>query len=278
MINNDSIIVKIDGNIKRVLAKNLPTNTVFGVWNGMRWVPAELDKIRKQPVKVATLDNGLSFNITDDDLYMVGSTIYMNKFDNGNEIGVPMLGAAVGYFLSGGIFDGNSTIYTIENSVIRDAIKEFWEMCGSKVDVNDNQVIVRSKTVQTMIKNYIDMSKTNVRLTDNIFNSSSKFKLGLISGIEVPNDSGKWGRIHKTGVDIDDDIISVIACMGLGIEVTPTDIYYKSNKMIDDGGHTYHTAKIIGISLPASTNSNIYDLKSEDKNLSYMLGNGIIIR
>ena len=277
MIGNDSIIIKINNNIKKVLVKNLPTNEIFAVWNGVRWVPAELNKLGRQKTMTATLNNGLKFNITDDDLYMVGANVYMNKFDNGNEIGVSMLGAAIGYFLSGGIFEGNSTIYTIENPTIREAIKEFWEMCGSKVDIEDDKVIVQSKTVQTMIKGYIDISKTNVRLADNAFNSSGKFKLGLLKGIEVPNDSGKWGRIKKTNTEIDEDIISIITCIGLGVEVTTTDIYYKSNKMIVDENPNYHSAKIIGISEPSETATTIYSLKSEDEDLLYMLGNGIII-
>lgn len=278
MINNDSLIIKINGHIKRVLVKDLPTEDMFAVWNGQRWRPVFLDKIKKLRTKIITLENGLSFTATENDDYNIGDDIYINKCDNGNESNIPVLGLAIGAFLNNGKFRGNHTVYSMNDDYRNKTIKEFWEICGSSTLEEGDELIICAKTAQDIIQRYIDLSEENIKLTNGAYDTSGKFKLGFISGITEPNNSDEWGRILKTNTELDDYIISLIACLGLSVEVNDKDIYYRSNNIIKDKYPLYHSSKIKNISELSDTKKNIYSLIQNDNNDYYMLGNGILIK
>ena len=275
MLGNDTILIKIDNKIQLKLANELPTDKIFGVWNGFNWIPAHINDIEKKNIKKVTLDNGIEFFITDDELISVGDTVYSNKWDSGNNIGMAMLGYSIGLFLNNGEFDGNDTIFYTSDKKSLDALQELWEMCGSSTTKNDDSLITHAKTVQTMIKRYVDFDNNIIRLKDVMFDTSGKFKLGFLEGICVPNDSMKWGRIRKLNEGFDNDIVAIIASLGLSVQITNTDIYFKSNEMSQDTDPNYHTFIVKNIS-DVISNEDFYYIKSDYDTNSYMLSNGII--
>lgn len=282
MINNDSLMIKTNGHIKRILAKDLPTEDIFAVWNGVRWMPVVLGKIKKLAIKEITLENGLTFTATEEDNYNIGDEIYINKCDAGQDTRfssqVPTLGLCIGAFLNNGKFSNGHTIYNIPDDKTRNLIKDFWEMCGSETSTEGNELIVKAKTSQNIIQRYIDLTNEEITLTNGAFDTSGKFKLGFIKGIIEPNNSDDWGRILRTNTILDDYIISIIANLGLNIEVNAADIYYRGNNLVKDTHPLYHTSKIKSISELSKTKKNIYTLMASSDNFYYMLDNGILIK
>jgi len=275
MLQNDTILVKINNQIQLKQAKDLPLQSIFGVWNGFNWVPAHIDSVIPKNIKKVTLDNGIEFFITDDESLCVGDTIYLNKADNGNNIGMAMLGYSIGLFLNGGYFSGNDTVFRTNDKRSLNALQELWEMCGSSTTKTDDSLTTHSKTVQTMIKRYIDFDNDKTLLKQTMFDTSGKFKLGFLEGICIPNDSMKWGRIPKLDSEFDNSIVSIIVSLGLNVQVTNTDIYFKSNDMSQDTDLNYHTSIIKNIS-DVISNEDFYYIKPDDDKHAYMLSNGVI--
>lgn len=268
MIGNEEIIIKVDGEVKKVLAKNLPSDKIFAVWTTMGWKPVMLDKIKKKPTRTIYLNNGLNFTVTDEKEYQIGDTILTNGYDNGGDTGIALLGLAIGLFLKNGKFEGNYTYYTIPDAEKRDMVEQLWKLCGGNVESDGDILRIEGKSTQNIIENYLNLTNNSARLTDKVYDTTGVFKLGLLEGIDGAGKDGKSGVIRRTNTKLDDDLITLIACMGLRVKCDDVNIYCE---------YTDEDIKIESIS-EFTSKKNIYNVVSEDGIEHYMLGNGIMVQ